>query len=296
VQHHWDILARHLQSQACWHAFMGLFIMNLLHELQVATELARQAGQIALDLRQRLITTYKPAGQGPVTNVDHAVDDFICSGLKKAFPDDGIISEESFVDEGAPLGNGRVWFVDPIDGTTALVAGTDDFVIMIGLAIDGVARVGVVYQPTADILWRGLACEQRLAERIEKGGTKPIAAMLKDPPQANLTIIASISHKSLRQAAMIQALKPKNIMYRSSIGLKAMLILDGEADFYVAWSKKIKLWDTCAPAAITAASGGYISGINEQPLQFSGAIDHGQPIMIARFTPDEQFLSLLATV
>ena len=54
---------------------------------------------------------------------------------------------------------------------------------------------------------------------------------------------------------MIEALKPKIVTYQSSIGLKAMTILDRHADLYVAWSRHIKKWDTCAPAAIIKAAG-----------------------------------------
>lgn len=270
--------------------------MNLDHEFQVASDLARKAGVIALDVRDRIMFSYKPDGQGPVTNVDYAVDQFLCEAIKKAFPSDMVISEESYVADGVPLGMGRVWFIDPIDGTSALVAGTEEFVIMIGLSINGVARLGVVYQPTTDFLWRGIFSDQCLSEKIEHGMAHPMAPPIPCPKPSKLTVIASMAHKSLRQRAMIQALSPAKVIFSSSIGLKAMLILDGEADFYVAWSKKIKLWDTCAPAAIIAAASGNISGINGQPLVFLGSIDHGFSIMIARFKPDKHLMAMLAAI
>lgn len=269
--------------------------MDLDRELSIATNLAKQAGVIALDARKHLMVSYKSHGQGPVTNVDHAVDSYLCAQLQKAFPDDLIISEESNDEPREPIGGGRVWFIDPIDGTTALVAGTDDFVVMIGLAIDGVARLGVVYQPTTDILWRGIVGQESRAERIERNNHQPLT-LKKSPLHSGLTIIASISHKSLRQRAMLKVLNPQNIIYRSSIGLKAMLILDGEADFYVAWSQQIKLWDTCGPAAIIAAASGHISLIDNQPLQFAGSISHDRPIVIARCTPDEKLYAQLAEI
>lgn len=265
--------------------------MDLSHELSIATHLAQEAGRMALSLRPQLMVSYKPHGQGPVTNVDHAISTFLCQELAAAFPHDRIISEEGGEDHGVDVAEGRTWFIDPIDGTTALVAGTDDFVVMIGLAIDGIARLGVIYQPTANLLWRG---QNGHAERFHNGSSTKLTVVQKAPHR--LRIIASISHASLRQKAMIRALSPSQIIQRSSIGLKAMLILDDEADFYVAWSKSIKLWDTCAPCAIINAAGGYIASIDEKPLLFLGALSHGKPIIIARSQPSRDTFNILKNI
>lgn len=268
--------------------------MDLAYELSVATRLAEKAGHMALSLRPQLIVSYKPQGQGPVTNIDQALNDYLCQELVAAFPHDRIISEEADEDHDLDVQKGRTWFIDPIDGTTALVAGTDDFVVMIGLAIDGIARLGVIFQPTTNLLWRGIYGSNSYAERLHHTSLSKLA--VHQQTFNTLRIIASISHNSLRQKAMIRALSPSQVIQRSSIGLKAMLILDDEADFYVAWSKSIKLWDTCAPCAIINAAGGYIASIDEQPLSFLGALTHGKPIIIARQAPTPETMSILQAI
>jgi 3'(2'), 5'-bisphosphate nucleotidase len=254
--------------------------MNLDYELHIATIGVKNAARIALEEQKSLKVSYKPHGQGPVTNVDTAVDHYLISHLRQYFPNDKIISEESYNEEDTPIAKGRVWFLDPIDGTRALVTGIDDFVIMVGLSIDGKARLGVIYQPTKDILWQGITNDRHWAQRINDKDILNLKAHTM-PPDDQLTIVASISHNSKRQQAMINLLKPKHVLYKGSLGLKAMLVVQGDADLCVAWSKDINLWDTCAPTAIIKAAGAHICNIDNQELDFYGSIKHQKPIIIA---------------
>ena len=50
----------------------------------------------------------------------------------------------------------RTWYVDPIDGTRDYLDGDDGFTVMIGLARDGIACLGVVYQPETLPIWLGI--------------------------------------------------------------------------------------------------------------------------------------------
>lgn len=271
--------------------------MDLNEELVVAEELARIAGSLALQLRENLTVTLKPLGQGPVTNADIAIDKYICKKLTDRFPKDGIISEESYVETTPFLNHQRIWFVDPIDGTASFISGADDFVVMIGLSIDGIARLGVVYQPISDIMWRGIFTDEScLAERFEHKKAQKITFSPQKTPRENMTILVSRNHHSLRQDILIEELKPANIVYRSSVGLKAMLILEKSADLYVAWSRHIKMWDTCAPMAIIAAAGATMCFVDGDAIKYGGEISHGKPIMIAGFVPDECLLKQLSRI
>lgn len=273
--------------------------MFLNNELAIADALARHAGTMALALRDKLTITYKPDDQGPVTNADIEIDQYITGQLAKDFPEDRIISEESYRESDPPIGGGRTWFVDPIDGTASYILGNDDFVIMIGLAIDGVARLGVVFDPNTDSLWRGIVDEHQMSMLSEKLVGKNL--LLKnvapnDKMPTKLTLIASRMHRSRRQDEMIRRLKPKRVIYRSSVGLKGMMISEGSADLYVAWSSRIKMWDTCAPSAILHAAGCHISFVDGSAMSFMGPIDHGRPIQMSHFTPNQQLLSELQNI
>ena len=273
--------------------------MDLSRELLLCKGLARTAGAMALRLRADLMVDEKPNGEGAVTNADIAIDDYICGELKREFPQDLIISEESFKDDGSPINGHRVWFIDPIDGTKGYVEGNDDFVVMIGLAIDAVARMGVVYQPVTDKLWCGIYYPEegcRWAQKIEGDMATDLRAAPPGPVPHELNILASRSRRSLRQQVMIEQLCPSNVLYFGSVGLKAMMILERHGDLYVAWSKRIKLWDTCAPTAIVRAAGANIAFIDGEPLVHKGPIDHGRPIVFASFIPDTRMQEKLSRI
>jgi len=271
--------------------------LDLSSELDIAEQLARCAGQMALDFQHDLTVGIKPNNEGPVTNADIAVDQYITKELRRYFPNDSIISEEGFNLSNFLVGAGRTWFVDPIDGTSNYLTQGRDFAVMIGLAIDGIARLGVVYQPATQTLWRGIFCKD--FAKAEKIDDKDVRSLMLTPiPKLpdELTILASRSHKSPRQDAMIKALHPRQVLYQGSVGLKAMMVVEQLADLYVAWSRHIKKWDTCAPAAIAKAAGAHIYHIDLDDLDYLGPISHQKPIMIASFAPDKTLLATLATI
>src|SRR4051812_4069068 len=134
--------------------------MSLAHDLQYAIELARGAGRIILDRYgkvERLTKTHVAANQEAVTEADRASQRHIIAGLKKRFVGDGIVGEES--DTGTsitfdcPDPMGRVWVIDPIDGTNNFVSGLGNFAVCIGLLERGEPVLGVVYDVTRDLMY-----------------------------------------------------------------------------------------------------------------------------------------------
>jgi myo-inositol-1(or 4)-monophosphatase len=82
----------------------------------------------------------------PVTAADRAAEAHIRAEIAKAFPDDGIHGEE----EGrSGSGSGRVWVVDPLDGTANFAGGMPIFAVCITLVVDEPV-VNVTYDPIRD--------------------------------------------------------------------------------------------------------------------------------------------------
>ncbi|MCA9506974.1 MAG: 3'(2'),5'-bisphosphate nucleotidase CysQ [Myxococcales bacterium] len=270
--------------------------MDLQKELNIAKQLAREAGKIALEKQSKLIVKQKPLGQGPVSNADQIIDDFISQELKKFFPKDQIISEESYQEETVNK-LGRVWFVDPIDGTASYIAGLDDFVIMIGLMINGKTSLGVIYQPTSGIMWSALSNgENRECVREHGNKQKIITPGHWAKNNHQLRIITSRTFRSNRQEQFIKTIDPSLIIRRGSFGLKAMLVLDGVADIYLCWSKRIKLWDSCAPHAIIQAAGGCMVHLDNSPLDFKDGINHQRSILISSHKLEDSLMLLLRNI
>src|SRR5690606_10565772 len=119
---------------------------------------------------------------------DHAANDVIVAGLRRAFPGDAILSEES-KDSADRLSARRVWVVDPLDGTKELLARNGEFSIMIGLSIEGEAVLGVVYLPDGDVLYSAARGQGAWADdgverrRLERG-----------PRTDDLRLVGSRSH------------------------------------------------------------------------------------------------------
>lgn len=128
------------------------------HELQAAVELARAAGAAILELYDRPIEVLQKFGldeREPVTLADRIANELIVDAIHRQFPDDGMLAEES-IDTERRLGKRRVWMVDPLDGTNGFIDGNGDFAVQIGLAEDGAAVLGVVYQPLTGLLYRAV--------------------------------------------------------------------------------------------------------------------------------------------
>ncbi len=134
---------------------------NYTNELNAAIEIARGAGEI---LREGVRTMsadshidFKSSAVDPVTEYDRRSEDFIVAQLRKTFPRDALVGEEG----GAYAATrdtdlSRKWYVDPIDGTVNFAHGVPIFAVSMGLWVNGVPSVGVVYNPMSGELFTAM--------------------------------------------------------------------------------------------------------------------------------------------
>jgi len=122
--------------------------------LNVAIKAARAAGSIinraALDVERLLVSVKGP--NDFVSEVDRAAEAAIIEMLLQAYPDHGILAEES----GSSHGNRHSefqWIIDPLDGTTNFLHGLPIYAVSIGLAHRDVVQQGVVYDPARNDLY-----------------------------------------------------------------------------------------------------------------------------------------------
>lgn len=234
-------------------------------ELRLAEELARQAGAVVCDLYHRGAEVDWKGHDDPVTAADKASNALLVSGLRAAFPADGILAEESH-DDLDRLSRRRVWMVDPLDGTKEFIGHIGEFSVMIGLAVEGVPVLGVVYQPVGDVLYRGIAGGR--ADVVERGAARPLAVSSVADPAA-MRLVASRSHRDPLVSAVAGRLGITAERPSGSVGLKIGLLATAQCDLYVHPSPGLKEWDTCAPDAILRAAGGAISDAWGRPLAYN---------------------------
>jgi 3'(2'), 5'-bisphosphate nucleotidase len=235
-------------------------------ELQTAQRLAREAGAIAMTyFRGDDLTVERKKHDEPVTIADKEASRVIVSGLREAFPDDVVISEEN-ADDLRRLEVDRVWYVDPIDGTKDFIKGRDGFSVMIGLC-DGLRPVvGVVYQPLGDRMFLAAPDVGAWFLAPEQPARSLRVSDVSDAGQVRL--VASASHRSPEIDQVKSALGIDNEFNIGSVGLKISLISLAERDLYVNPSSHSKTWDTCAPEAILEAAGGRMTDLYGDPLPY----------------------------
>ena len=234
-------------------------------ELEIAGRLARQAGELAVSLRDGDLEIELKPGDEPVTIADKRASDLVVEGLHAAFPDDVIISEEN-ADDLRRLEASRVWYVDPIDGTKDFIRGDVGFCVMIGLTLEARPAVGVVYHPPSKRLF--CAAPDSGAWVLPSDGEPQQLAVSDVSELTGVRLVASKSHRSpvLDQVkGVIGIASELNI---GSVGLKLAIIAAGERDLYVNPSSRSSVWDTCAPEAILAEAGGRLTDGRGRPLRY----------------------------
>lgn len=118
-----------------------------------AARLAREGARHAVRVGARGIRS--KADASVVTDADLAVEDLVMARISRRFPGDGRLGEEHGFHEGT---SGRIWMVDPIDGTSNFAAGLPLWGTSIGLVEDGRSILGAVHLHASDATlfgWKG---------------------------------------------------------------------------------------------------------------------------------------------
>ncbi|MDV6374356.1 3'(2'),5'-bisphosphate nucleotidase CysQ family protein [Deinococcus arenicola] len=239
----------------------------LTHELEVASNLARQAGALLLRYRaEGFDVEHKTSHEDPVTAADREASALIMSGLAEAFPGDGLLSEEE-TDSEARLSCERVWIIDPIDGTSEFIKGTADYCVSIGLAIGEHAVLGVVYAPSSDELFVGI-----VGVGVWKNGQKVNRA----PRFGDWRIAVSDTEfgRELNRHDL------PGMLPSGSIALKLARLSADEADVTFTMSPRSE-WDVAAGDALLRAAGGLLRRRDGQPVQYNQPQPHLEQGLIA---------------
>jgi histidinol phosphatase-like enzyme (inositol monophosphatase family) len=126
--------------------------------LGFAAAVARQAGRLTLEHFQTGVAVEQKEDDSPVTVADRGAETLLVDLIKERFPEDAVLGEEFGERPGT---SNRRWIIDPIDGTKSFVHGVPLYGVMLGVEVDDVPSVGVVYLPGLDEMVcaaRGLGC------------------------------------------------------------------------------------------------------------------------------------------
>lgn len=232
-------------------------------ELDLATRLALDAGA---RIREEFHREGGPRSSGPShAEVDAEVETSIREGLLEAFPGDGYVGEES--GRHGPPRAARSWYVDPHDGTRAFVDGHRGSAVSIGLVVDGIPVLGVVYAPTAPddggtlVTWAeggALCCNGKPVERT------PLQGELTPDTVVAFNATSSQGEKLARALGMAA---PGRVVARASIAFRLALVALGEADAAVSLSGPAD-YDVAAGHALLRAVGGVLLDGACEPVRY----------------------------
>lgn len=228
-------------------------------DLELATEAARAAGA---EVRARFgrggDVHYKSAEQ-PVTEADLAADAILRERLHGARPRYGWLSEET-ADSGERLDRACVWVVDPIDGTNSFVAEIPEFVVSIGLVVEGITSVAVVYNPIRDEMYRAVRGEGAWL------GEAPIRTAR--PPASGALPVMLGSRWEVENGVLASYGASWRLSTMGSTAYRMVKVAEGAAHAFVSPARKNE-WDVCAAALVVEEAGGAVADGEGAPLRFN---------------------------
>lgn len=235
-------------------------------DLAVAAAAALAGGRAAMPYYGRDdLVVEDPTGRGPVTAADRASQAAILEVLTRERQGERVLSEEAPPPPGPA--EARLWVVDPLDGTREFIDRIGEFSVMVGLAVDGEALAGAVYQPATGRLFAGAVGGGAWVVE-ETGNRARLAPLAVGEERRPLRFVRSRSHPDERISRLEAALGEVEVILSGSAGSKCALIAAGAADLYVHPVPYLKEWDTCAPEAMLRAAGGRVTDCEGEPLRY----------------------------
>ncbi|MFL6182845.1 MAG: inositol monophosphatase family protein [Actinomycetes bacterium] len=215
----------------------------------------------------------------PVTEVDSAVESVIREVLAERRPHDGVRGEEAGVRPGT---SGRVWVVDPIDGTRMFAEGMPLWTTLIGLRDGGPGSPAVL----------GVADAPAMGERyhaVQGGGAycngRPISVSKVDRLSDAFVLHAPIEEFRRPGGTGIDALLRVADHARATRGIgdafAHLLIARGAAEALVEQGPCFE-WDWSATSVIVSEAGGRVADLSGGP-----AVDGGHLLVSNALVDDE---------
>jgi len=225
-------------------------------DLALTIEIATAAGGLLMDRYERVERVDYKSARDIVTEVDHLSEELIIAAIRARHPADGILAEESGAQptsagDVASSGRGRIWIIDPVDGTINYANGIPVFCVSIALAIDGRPAVGVVLDPTRDDLFAATA-----GGPATLNGT-PIAVSDKET-LTDFVVAASLAGRgaSSRGRNLRKAIRISRSMGSSALALA--YVANGRFDAFVQQGG-MSNWDVAAAGLIAERAGATVT-------------------------------------
>jgi myo-inositol-1(or 4)-monophosphatase len=231
-------------------------------ELAFSLEVAQRAGTILMDRYERLERIDYKSARDVVTEADHQSEALILDAIRARFPEDAILAEETgehraIAGEAPTSGRGRVWIVDPLDGTVNYANGIPVFCVSIGLVVDGVPAVGVILDPTRDEAFAATADSPALLNG------RPVRASQKGALSDFVISMALGGRSAVTRSRNVR----KAIRIPRSMGSAALAlayVANGRFDAFIQQGG-LSAWDVAAAGLIAERGGAVVTNLTGGP-------------------------------
>ena len=205
-----------------------------MNDHELASYIAQKAGSKLLKLRDEALNS----GMNSWVLRDRGdleAHNLIIEELQFHRPNDFVLSEEG-VDDRSRVKASRVWIVDPLDGSQDYpYSGSEEWAVHIALVENGKIIAGAVSCPS-------------LGRNYSTAMTFPPMRKVSESK-----LVISNRWNSFQAAYVAEAMGAR-LASCGSAGIKASLVLGGEADIYI-HNSGLYEWDVCGPVAVARAAG-----------------------------------------
>jgi len=229
------------------------------------TALAREAGRSILEVYASSFSVQEKEDRSPLTEADLRSEQLILAGLKRIAPEIPILSEESAQAPFATRRNwGRLWVVDPLDGTREFVQRNGEFTVNIALVDKHRPILGVVHAPVLERTY--YACEGAGSFRSDQEASgRPIRVAKRGA--GPVRVVGSRSHRGSSLDGFLARVGAHELVEVGS-SLKLCLVAEGMADVYPRLGPTSE-WDTAAGQCVLEQAGGQVLKLDGEPLAYN---------------------------
>ena len=232
-------------------------------DIPLAERLAEAAATAIRPFFRAKFDVETKADASPVTEADRAAEAAMRRIIEAEYPRDGIIGEEYGTKEGS---TGRIWVLDPIDGTTSFMAGRPIFGTLIALVEEGWPVIGIIDQPIARERWVGVVGRPTLFNG------KPATAR-RCPELAQAVLATTGPHyftddEAVQFLALASKVARRRIVYGGDC-YNYGLVASGHVDAVV--EAGLKLHDFAALVPVVEGAGGTMCDWAGDPLNADSA-------------------------
>lgn len=228
----------------------------------------------------RLKVDTKTSRRDLVTNIDKQNEKFLVGKIREFDPDAQILGEEGFGDQ-VHSTEGRIWIVDPIDGTMNFVKQRNHFAIMIALYENGKGVLGYVM----DVIGKHLLSGGPDIGVFDNGHSLP---PIKDTPLREGLIGLSgpmVLHNDYNMVDIAQ--QSLGMRIYGSAGIDIISVLRGELVGYISY---LKPWDFGAGRILCETAGLKMTTIDGQRLD----VLLSTPVLLATRNAHQDILTIVS--